>query len=395
MRVMTAMRRKWGLQYKTVPGGVRAVGLIPALVFTLCLFFPVSLLAQVGDIEEKDPLDVLRDAVVDTGVGRDYIPALFNPRYISVSDASLSMEDSEVVFVATFFPDGVRIYPQLVMLWHEVVNDYIDEAHPVAITYCPLTGSLAAYRGNVGSAKLTFGISGRLLNSNSVLYDYFSAGSWSQITGQCFDGLFKGKFLTRLPMIWSTWGNVRRLWPDAKVLSRSTRLRRSYGHDPYGSYLNNSSYYDDLAVMFPLLNVDKRLHPKRRILGIEIDGLYAAIDKEEVRKVGVTNFTVGVTPLAAVWDPALETVRVFLRNTGDRTLTFAWADGKLVDSDTHTEWNSSGEGFEGYNAGTRLRQVIAIDCMWFAWAAFYPQTLIFPGDDFQAVPPPSGVDGLW
>ena len=103
----------------------------------------------------------------------------------------------------------------------------------------------------------------------------------------------------------------------------------------------------------------------------------------------------GVTPLAAVWDPALETVRVFLRNTGDRTLTFAWADGKLVDSDTHTEWNSSGEGFEGYNAGTRLRQIVAIDCMWFAWAAFYPQTLIFPGNDFQVVPPPSGSDGLW
>ena len=44
---------------------------------------------------------------------------------------------------------------------------------------------------------------------------------------------------------------------------------------------------------------------------------------------------------------------------------------------------------------TRLRQVIAIDCMWFAWAAFYPQTLIFPGDDFQVVPSPGGVDGLW
>ena len=395
MRVINAIQRKWNLQHKIALGGARAVGLISALAFVLCLLFPGPLSAQTGDIEEKDPLDVLRDAVVDTGVGRDFIPALFNPRYISVSDASLSMEDNEVVFVATFFPDGVRIYPQLIMLWHEVVNDFIDADHPVSITYCPLTGSLAAYRGAVDNTKLTFGISGKLLNSNSVLYDYFSASNWSQITGQCFDGLFKGKFLTRLPMIWSTWGNVRRLWPDAKVLSRSTRLRRSYGHDPYGSYLNNSSYYDDLAVMFPLLNVDKRLHPKRRILGIEIDGLYAAIDKEEVRKVGVTNFTVGVTPLAAVWDPALETVRVFLRNTGDRTLTFAWADGKLVDSDTHTEWNSSGEGFEGYNAGTRLRQIVAIDCMWFAWAAFYPQTLIFPGNDFQVVPPPSGSDGLW
>ncbi len=374
--------------------------LLPALWLALCLLFPGAALAQDNGNadngnDENDPLNVLRDAVIDTGVGRDYIPALFNPKYLSVSDASLSMEDSDVVFVATFFPDGVRIYPQLVMLWHEVVNDFIDDAHPVVITYCPLTGSLAAYRSNIDRNLLSFGISGRLLNNNSVLFDYFSASSWSQITGQCFDGVFKGQYLTRLPMIWSTWGRVRQLWPDAKVLSRTTHLRRSYGRDPYGSYLNQTSYYDDLAVMFPLLNVDKRLHPKRRILGIEIDGIYAAIDKEEVRKAGVTNFTVGVTPLAAIWDPVLETVRILMRNAGDRVLTFSWADGHAVDNDTHTNWNSSGQGGEGFYSGTRLRQVIAIDCMWFAWAAFYPRSLIFPGDDFQVIPPTGGSDDLW
>ena len=368
-----------------------------ALGFLLAFAFasPIALMAQNTDApgdssdgeQPKDPLDVLRDAVIDTGVGRDYIPALFNPEYISVSDASLNMEDSEVVFVATFFPDGVRIYPQLTMLWHEAVNDFIDGDHPVAITYCPLTGSLAAYRTNVGRVKLAMGISGKLLNNNSVLFDYYSASNWSQITGQCFDGLFKGQFLQRLPMIWSTWGHVRQLWPDGKVLSRTTHARRPYGKDPYGSYLNKTSYYDDLAVMFPLQNVDKRLHPKRRILGIEIDGLYAAVDKEAIRQKGVDNFTVGVTPLAAVWDPALDAVHIFMRNTGDRTLNFSWTDGHLVDSDTHSEWNSSGEGAQGFHAGTRLRQIIAIDCMWFAWAAFYPQTLIFPGNDFQPLSP--------
>lgn len=402
MKKTSPERQKYNLPGWRAGKSARIPALLPGQAFlpalavclALCLFFPAMLKAQ-DDTEGQDPLDILRDAVVETGVGRDYIPALFNPQYISVSDASLSMEDSDVVFVATFFPDGVRIYPQLVMLWHEVVNDFIAEGQPVAITYCPLTGSLAAYRGNVGKSLLNFGISGKLLNSNSVLYDYFSASNWSQITGQCFDGLFKGQYLTRLPMVWSTWGKVRQLWPDGKVLSRSTRLRRSYGRDPYGSYLNKTSYYDDLAVMFPLLNVDKRLHPKRRILGIEIDGLYAAIDKEEVRKAGVTNFTVGVTPLAAIWDPALDTVRVFMRNTGDRVLTFAWADGQIVDNDTHTEWNSSGEGSEGFHSGTRLRQIIAIDCMWFAWSAFYPGSFIFPGDDFQTVPPPAGAVDLW
>jgi hypothetical protein len=387
------MGRKWNIFNCAGLTDICKVMVWPFLALILSLLLPLSLLAQDNGSQGPGPLDALRDAVVDTGVGRDHIPALFSPRYISVSNASLSMDDGEVVFVATFFPDGVRIYPQLIMVWHEVVNDFIDDSQPVAITYCPLTGSLAAYRANIDRTLLSFGVSGRLLNSNTVLYDYFSASSWSQITGQCFDGLFKGRHLTRLPMLWSTWGRARQLWPDGKVLSRSTGIRRSYGHDPYGSYANTNSYYDDLSVMYPLLNVDRRLHPKRRILGIEIDGIHAAVDKEEVRKVGANNFTVGVTPLVAVWDPALDTARVFLRNTGDRVLSFDWADGTLVDSDTRTEWNNSGEGTLGFHSGTRLRQVIAIDCMWFAWAAFYPRTLIFPGDNFQTLPPPPG--GLW
>ncbi len=360
------------------------------LALGLCLPPGVAAQGNGGDADAPDPLDKLRDAMVETGVGRDYIPALFNPSYTSVSDASLSMEPNEMVFVATFFPGQPRIYPQRIMVWHEVVNDSISDDEPVSITYCPLTGSVAAYRTKMGNTKLAFGVSGQLLNSNTVIYDYFSASNWSQITGQCFDGMFKGRLLQRLPMTWTTWGRASKLWPDAQVLSRSTGFRRSYGRDPYGSYVHANSYYEDLAVMYPLMNVDKRLHPKQRILGIEIDGLYAVVDKQAVAAKGVDNFAVGVTPLVAIWDPALDAVRIYMRNMGDRILTFDWADGYAVDLDTHSEWNGVGECTNGHYLGTRLQQIIAVDSMWFAWSAFYPRSFIFPGDEFQTLPPVSG-----
>ena len=116
MKKTSPERQKYNLPGWRAGKSARIPALLPGQAFlpalavclALCLFFPAMLKAQ-DDTEGQDPLDILRDAVVETGVGRDYIPALFNPQYISVSDASLSMEDSDVVFVATFFPDGVRI----------------------------------------------------------------------------------------------------------------------------------------------------------------------------------------------------------------------------------------------------------------------------------------------
>jgi tetrahydromethanopterin S-methyltransferase subunit E len=35
----------------------------------------------------------------------------------------------------------VRAYPQLVLVWHEIVNDTVA-GEPLAVTYCPLTGTV-------------------------------------------------------------------------------------------------------------------------------------------------------------------------------------------------------------------------------------------------------------
>lgn len=365
--------------------------LMPAcLLIALSCFFPKMAAGQASTpATEDDPFQALRNAIVDTGVVRDATPALIRPRYLSVSDASLSMEDNEVVFLAPFFPDGImRIYPQRIMVWHEVVNEFFDEtnAQPVAITYCPITGSIAAYNLHTGKHPITLGVSGKLLNNNSILYDHFSASSWPQLTGQCIDGTFKGRVLPRLPLIWTTWGRAKALYSEAKVLSRSTGFRRNYGKDPYGSYTLAGSYYDDLAVIYPLLHVDKRLHPKQRMHCLEFDGIAVAINKEEVKKLGAVNFTMGITPLVAAYDPLLDTVRVFGRELevdGEKTsLTFSWADGYLVDEETRTEWSNEGKGILGKYRDRTLTQFAGVDCMWFAWSAFYPRTRIVPGQEF-------------
>ena len=356
---------------------------VPFLFFC-ALFVPASgLSAQETPQDETEAmLTGMRDRLKETGMLRDAIPALTSPAYVTVRDAALSMDPREAVFIAFFFPDNIpRIYPQRVMVWHEAVNEVLGNS-TAAITYSPLTGSVAAYKGNSGRYNLGFGVTGLLLDNNSVLYDFFSDSKWAQLPGLCFDGPLKGRKLDRLPMFWTTWERAKATYPDAKVLSTSTGFKRDYGRDPYGDYLLPGSYYDTGPVAYPLHNIDKRMPPKSRVLGVEQDGIFAAVDKTAVRKAGVVNFTLGVTAMVAVYDPILDTVRLFKRSFDDRTLNFEWAVDRMVDKETRTEWSREGVGGVGYFRGKRLEPVVGVDCMWSAWANFYPGTRIVPGSTF-------------
>ena len=64
----------------------------------------------------------------------------------------------------------MRVYPQRILVWHEIVNEDIDNER-ISITYCPLTGSAIGYYGKLATYDTSYGTSGKLINSNLVMYD--------------------------------------------------------------------------------------------------------------------------------------------------------------------------------------------------------------------------------
>ena len=341
-----------------------------------------------------------------TGVGSDRIPALYHPQYVSISDANLSMDNDEVVFVVHYPNNLVRIYPQRILVWHELVNDVVPDANgklPSAsvsgiqetadgesytISYSPLTGSVVGFRSMAGKYPSTFGVSGTLLNGNTILYDRISHSLWSQILATSIEGPFRGKRLDRFPVLQARWHGVKERYGGlnshftgkAEVLSRSTGFRRSYGRDPYGNYQLTGTYYDDNRIPFPVAFLDPRLPPKKRILGIEIDSAHGAVQKDHVRQVSVYNFTLGVTPLVALHDQELDAVRIYYRQPPGRpeTLSFILFEGKILDEQTRSEWLPVGKCIYGRMRDKELTPLLAVDSMWFAWASFYRGTEIFP-----------------
>ena len=349
---------------------------------------------SIGDLRR------LADLVQRTGLGPDKIPALTDPAYMSISDANLSMDDEEIVFVVHYRKDLVHIYPQRIMVWHEVLNETppdaqkstqpsylsgggggLDKGDGYTITYCPLTGSVAAFRSKASKYPSTFGVSGNVLNGNTVLYDRVSHSLWSQLMGVCIEGPFRGKRLERIPVLWANWGGVKERYAEnGKVLSRSTGFRRSYGKDPYGNYLAPGTYYDDNRLPFPVSYLDPRLAPKTRILGISADAAFGAVIVDAVKEQKVLNFTLGIIPMVAIYDEQLNAVRVFDRRLPDQAnpLSFIVIDNKLLDEQTRSEWATTGNCTYGRLREKELAEVVATPSMWFAWASFYRGTQIFP-----------------
>lgn len=340
-----------------------------------------------------------------TGVGSDRIPALYSPQYVSISDANLSMDNDEVVFVVHYPDNLVRIYPQRILVWHELVNDVLPDAsgnppssvpgmleepegESYTISYSPLTGSIVGFRSMAGRYPSSFGVSGNLLNGNTILYDRISRSLWSQLLAVSIEGPLRGKRLDRIPVLQARWHGVKERYGGinttftgrAEVLSRSTGFRRSYGKDPYGNYQIPGTYYDDNRLPFPVSYLDPRLPPKKRILGIELDSAHGAVQKDHVRKERVFNFTLGVTPLVALHDEELDAVRIFFRDLPGREepLTFIIFEDKLLDEETRSEWLPTGNSIYGRLRDRELTPLLTVDSMWFAWASFYRGTEIFP-----------------
>ena len=322
----------------------------------------------------------ISDQIYETGLVHGDIPSLGSPAFLPMNEATMGLEPDDPVF-AVPFPDEVRIYPQRIMVWHEVVNEIVKGV-PYCITYSPVSGSLAVYAARAGTQNLILDAEGRLFNSNTILIDRNTGSLWSQMLGMAFEGPLTGTGLRLLPCYWTTWRHARDFFPNARVMATPRGNWRNYNRDPYGSYLTPGSYYDDERILYPMTHVDSRMEAKARVIGLEIDKNLLAISIAYVRQAKVVNFYSGLTPLLAVYDSRLDVVRIFDRTVweGREPALFAYRDNSIRDIQTRSAWSMDGKCLDGNLQGASLEQKFGVYAFWFAWAAFHPETDTVPGN---------------
>ena len=306
--------------------------------------------------------------IVSGGPPKDGIPSIDAPVFVSAEEADEFLSPDDWV-IGLRLGNTVRAYPHVVMVWHEIVNDWV-EGMPVGIAYCPLCFSSIAFYRVIDGEPVEFGTTGRLYNSDLVMYDRKTDTYWSQLLGMGIYGELTGYRLRRIPVDFMRWEDWKRLYPETQVLSTETGYSRPYGADPYAGYYTSPSIY------FPLENEDSRLHPKTIVYGVEINGERKAYPYDEVGKAGVVNDAVGGEPIV-VMSPGKDMVRVYSRKVAGLTLTFEYRDGFFWDVETGSRWSFEGEALEGPMKGARLERIVGEPCFWFAWAAFYPDTEVY------------------
>jgi Protein of unknown function (DUF3179) len=316
------------------------------------------------------------------GPGKDGIPAIDHPNFVSTAEADQFLSPREPVAVLELGGDA-RAYPLQILVWHEIVNDEID-GQPVAVTYCPLCNSTVAFSREVDGRALDFGTTGMLRNSDLVMYDRQTESWWQQLTADAVVGELTGAQLRVLPSEILPWSEFQRLHPDGEVLSRDTGFDRPYGENPYRGYDEPNSR--------PFLffgETNDALPPKERVTAITTaDGEAVVYPFERLTREAPINDEVDGRPIVVIFDrdvtspldassiPAgreVGTAAVFERSVRGRTLSFeaAAGPGEVRDRETGSTWGLSGRATAGPLAGAQLGQVPHDDQFWFALAAFF------------------------
>lgn len=323
--------------------------------------------------------------ILSGGPPKDGIPAIDEPRFISVDEADEWLRDREpVVFVQV--GHEARAYPIQILMWHEIVNDTVG-GEPLLVTFCPLCNTAIAFKRTFNEQVLDFGTTGRLRYSNLIMYDRQTETWWQQATGDAIAGEHTGAQLEFYPASMISWADFKELYPDGKVLSRDTGHPRNYGRNPYYGY-------DDINQTPFLFNgtTPDQLPPMARVLTIDMNGEAVAYPYDVLGELNVVNDVIGGNAVVVFWTEgtasALDTSNIpegrevgsaaaYSRSLDNQVLDFEFENGKILDIQTGSEWNILGVAIAGELTGKQLAPVVSINHFWFSWAAFKPQTRIY------------------
>ena len=172
--------------------------------------------------------------ILSGGPPKDGIPAIDNPAFESLSDVS-HIPDTEPV-VGVSLNGEMRAYPLHILMWHEIVNDIVGDV-PITVTFCPLCNTAVVFDRRVAGKVLDFGTTGKLRNSDLVMYDRQTETWWQQFLGEAIIGELLGTVLEVIPARLESFANFKaRADASAKVLVPNSRFRRAYGANPYVGY---------------------------------------------------------------------------------------------------------------------------------------------------------------
>lgn len=311
----------------------------------------------------------------------DCIPSIDVPRFAPVSGVNWVPDETLVIGLSL---NGVeRAYPTNVLVFHEIVNDLIDDV-PVVVSYCPLCYSATAFIAPTLEGEVArFGVSGRLYQSDLVLYDRVTLSFWSQVERTVIAGPLAGRTpaLAFLPVEILPWAVWKAQYPKGQVLACPTasdplggKPAKQAGTEWANDYLQKNERLDAYAadhkrLAFPVTLGDRRLDNKRVVVGVEVNGGAKAYPKDAIEQAGLINDQINGVPIVLACHPHSGAIVAFER-PAQKALSL---EGTQL-TDGQNRWDLKGNALSDC---TPLKPALYLQVYWFSWQSFHPQAALY------------------
>ena len=311
-----------------------------------------------------------KEEVVDGGSGKDGIPSINNPKFLSINEVSY-IDDSDLVLMHN---EGAitYIYPHKILDFHEAINND-NFKDPTSITYCPLTGTGIGLIGSISGSKTSFGISGLIYKNNQILFDRLTESYWSQILRSCVYGELNGQSAKTVTLVETTWETAQLIAPNALVLSKDTGFNRVYEVYPYLDYRTSNDFF-----LFPVKEKDDRLPEKERVYtiigNIDVKTYPMDIFKDDITIIEDSFEGISLLIIGSKKDQFIVS---FIRESG--IVYEAINDSfPIVFKDSNgSKYDIFGRVVEGPNLAKEMKRPEAMMGYWFAFADFFGRPQLY------------------
>jgi len=199
---------------------------------------------------------------------------------------------------------------------------------------------------------------------------------WQQVTGEAIQGPLKGQHLRPIFHDELTFGLWKREKPEGRVLRPNEQIAQAGKYAP--------ANWEERMARVPVTTsfaLDKSLEPRTLVIGLTINGVSKAYPLDALVKQSLILDDVGGVPIFIVLGDDKRSVRAFERIADGRKLEFFVKPNAgsltLVDAETGTDWDFTGQGRGGQLVGRRLKKVPVLNDYWFDWKTYNPATRIY------------------
>lgn len=152
-------------------------------------------------------------------------PAIENPKFDSVKNTTIP---DTTLGIGVEINGVTKFYPLQILVWHGIVNDYIDKT-PILVSFCPVCLSGVVYDRTVDGEPINFENSKFVWNGNLLAKDTtINPSYWSTLSGEAIVGEKSGALLRIVASTQTTLGEWRRKNPETLILNFDTGYLRPY-----------------------------------------------------------------------------------------------------------------------------------------------------------------------